>query len=1113
MQKATLVSGQPVRHPYITKTWKVMKLTGLFLFALSLHVTAKVNSQTIDFSGKDIPLEKVFSEVEKQTGFFFFYNPKDLANSLPVTVEANHITLNDFLILVFKDQPLKFRIDKRGIIVSAKPPAGHLKYPALSPALTAPPITGKIVDAAGRPLAGATITVKGTKVAVVSDGEGAFIINANRNDMLVISYVGYISQEVSAVSGNLTQIKLIPLISSLDQTVVIAYGTSTKRKLTGSVGKVTSEEIEKQPVLNPLQALQGRVAGLNIIQGSGLPGTNFTVQIRGQNSLRNTGTDNGNAPLYVIDGVPFLSGKINIPTVNNPYIAYDIPASGVNPLNTINANDIASVEILKDADATAIYGSRGANGVILITTKKGKTGLLEVDANIYAGAGKVTRKMNLMNTQQYLAMRAEAFKNDNATPQSYNYDVNGTWDTTRYTDWQKTLIGGVAKYQDAQITISGGSDNTKYRIGGNYHRETSVFPGDFSDRRAGMYLSLTNASANQKFRSTLSIIYSNEVTTLPGSDLTSVALTLAPNAPALYDNEGKLNWENNTFNNPVRYFNIPYNSTINNLIGNIGLSYELIKGLTIGTNLGYTTTVTRETSKRYKTAFNPTIADIIGHSATFGNGNFNSWLIEPQLNYASQLGKGKLEILIGTTFQNQVQDQVSLTGSGFLNEALMDNISAAVATTITSTFAYSKYRYSAGFGRINYSFLNKYIFNITGRRDGSTRFGPNKQSANFGAIGSAWIFSQEKFVMNNLLMLSFGKLRVSYGSTGNDQIPNYGFLDNYMTSGQYQSVPGLIPARLFNPDYGWEINKKFEVALELGFIKDRILLSSSYYNNRSSNQLVGYSLPPTTGFGSIQANLPATVQNTGLEFELSTINIQSKNISWTTAFNLTIPKNKLVDYPNLESSSYQYNYVIGEPLNIYRVYHFLGVDPETGLYKVQDVNKDGLINLDDLNTVVFVGQKFYGGLQNSLTWHNFQLDVFFQFVKQNGPNNLWNNGTPPGGGVNQPVEVFQRWQKPGDITSVQLFSQDFGASYTAMNNLRGSDGLFTDASFIRLKNVSLSYNFPKRLVQRLRIKRTRLYVQGQNLLTITKYNGLDPENQYLGLPPLRVLTAGIQITL
>ncbi len=1089
-----------------------MKLTLFLLTVAFLNVSATGFSQNITFSGKNVPLEKVFTEIKKQTGYRIIYNNAILAGTKPVTIDAANKPLADFLQMVLKEQPLSFKIASKTILLTRKA-SDREQSPASSLTNGLLPVAGIVRGPDGTPLSGVSITIKGTSTGTQTDATGAFTINAEKGQVLRISYIGYEPVEIKVEDGANINIVLKVSQTALQEVVVNkGYYTESRRVSTGSVGRISSADISKQPVSNPLQAIYAKIPGVMITQQSGMPGGNINIQIRGQNSLRNTMEDNGNYPLYIIDGVPYFATPLttNAGITLYPQGAY---ARGASPFNSLNPADIEAIEILKDADATAIYGSRGANGVILITTKKEKAGTMKIDANFYTGAGKVTRKMKLLNTQQYLEMRKEAFKNDGITTYSaFDYDVNGTWDENKDHDWQRELLGGTARTTDAQLSVSGGNNLSQYRFGGGYHRETSVFPGDFSDQRGSGHISLTNSSPNNKFKSQISVNYSVGLTDMLAQDLTSMALDMAPNMPDMIDKEGNLLWGTGVYSNPYASTKQPYKSRSSNFIGNLTLSYELFNGFSVKANLGYTTTTLKELQKTPLSTLAPLFQSFFTNTSNFGNSTSNSWIIEPQLSYSKQFDKHKFNVLLGTTFQHEERDQLYQSASGFSSEALMDNISAVPNANVINTYNYYKYRYNAVFGRLNYTYDDKYVLNMTGRRDGSSRFGPGKQFSNFGSVGAAWIFSEEAFVRNALKFLDYGKLRSSYGITGNDQIPNYGFLDTYTTNraGQYQGVGGLAPARLFNPDFRWETNKKFEIALELGFLQDRLHLTTAYFRNRSSDQLVGYSLPPTAGFGSIQYNLPATVQNTGLEIELHGRIFNGKTFSWSSSFNISVPRNKLVDYPNLDGSSYASIYVIGQPLTIARRFRYLGVDPKTGLYTVEDVNKDNRYDIADYVVNSFTGQRYYGGFQNTLEIKQFTIDFLFQFVKQQARNYLTSFLNAPGTLNNQPAEVLNRWRKVGDLAPIQKFSTLYLPSYSLFST---SDANVSDASFIRLKNISISYRFPGPVINRIGVKDLRVYVQGQNLITITNYKGLDPETQGAALPPLRILTCGLQLSL
>ncbi len=1107
-----------------------IKLTTFILLIAATTVSARGYSQKITLKENDAPLTRVMHKIERQTSYQFLFFDSDILQAKKVTINVKNADIGDVLQQCFKGQPLTYKIAGNTIVI------GLRTSPTPIPADTTINVHGRIMNEKGQPVPGATIRVKGSAIVTVVDNKGVFDLeNIDENATLVISSVGYETKEIAINGKSFLQITLIEKINILDETQIIAYGTTTKRLSTGDITTVSSKTIEQQPVNNPLLALQGRVPGLSIIQSTGIPGGGITIRVQGQNSL-----SRGNEPLYVIDGVPYtsqllpnISGIFGILGSNGePNTSY-APVGGGNPLSFINPADIESIDVLKDADATSIYGSRAAQGAILITTKKGKAGQTKVDLNIQNGWGKVTRRVDLLNTRQYLEMRHEAFRNDGLSPRPGDYDINGAWDTTRYTDWQKVLIGGTAHYTDAQATVSGGTANTNFLVGAGYHRETTVFPGDLADRRGSLHFNINNVSANRKFQLQLTGNYMVDNNQLISPDLTDMATRLAPDAPALYNHDGTLNWAplangTSSWYNPLAYLYNKYTIKTDNLISSALASYQVLPGLDIKSSFGYTNLQTNETNLFPLVSFAPETRPSSSRYTLFTNNNIHSWQVEPQVTYKRKIGTGTLEALAGATLSQNNSNGQQLYGSGYNSDLGLEDIRSAPFVGVNSTIL-SVYKYGAVFGRINYNWQDKYIINLTARRDGSSRFGSENLFHNFGSVAGAWIFSNEAFMQRSLPFVSFGKLRGSYGTTGSDQIGDYQFLSLYSPYAvpvAYQGTTALAPAGLPNPYLQWEETKKWQFGLDLGFLKDRILLNVNYYHNRSSNLLQGYALPLITGNGSININFPAIIQNTGWELSLNTTNVTSRNFSWNSSINLTVPRNKLVAFPGLKTSTYASAYVIGQPITQIKSFSFAGVDPATGLYQFTD--KDGKItsapDFSKDRIPVNIDPRFYGGFQNSFHYKELELDILFQFVKQTGRNYFF--GRLPGYFLslgyafaapvaNQPEFVWDRWQKPGDISAQQRFSATYLSNVrNSYNDATSSTGSYSDASYIRLKNLSLSWQLPGKWQQKAHLQNARIYVQGQNLLTITRFKGMDPENQrIMTLPSLRVLTTGIQVTL
>ena len=1111
---------------YIYKILLIMRLTTVLLIATIMQVSAGSFAQKISLNEKNAPLEKIFDKIRLQSGYDFLFNRELLKTAKPVDINIKNVDIEDALAICFKGQPFTYTLEEKTIVIKAKTPSFLER---LVDRFSAVDVRGMVLDENHQYLSGASVRVKNGKGTALTNEKGEFYIkNVEEGATLEITYIGYTPLEVKA-KPDLGILKLELSDSKLDEVQISAYGITSQRMSTGNIGTIKASDIEKQPINNPLLALAGRIPGLTVSQTSGLPGAAVKVQIRGQNSL------NDSKPLFIIDGLPYQN---DIAALGGPFGGpFD---SNISAFSFINPNDIESIDVLKDADATAIYGSRGANGVILITTKKGQVGAAKLNLNFQSGVGEVTRKMKLLNKDQYLEMRQEAFKNDGVV---FNPDDPYKafaapdlfyWDTTRYTDWQKEMIGGTAHYSDYQASVSGGTNNVQYIVGGNFHKENTVFPGQTGDNKANAHFSISGSSSDQKFKTTLTGSYMSNWNNYAREDYTKY-ITLSPVLPKPFKEDGSLNWEPligfgfddfqfASFSNPYSKSFQPFSSKVNSLTTSSIISYRLLPFLSLKANVGYSSLVGDSyiaVNPYSSLPSNDVVNGTILRESQFNSSNIQSFSFEPQINLIKSVSKGILNVLIGGSYQSSNNQAQNIIASGFSIDNLMQNPGAA--TTYLVGKGSSEYKYVALFSRLTYDWDKKYLINLNFRRDGSSRFGPRNQFGNFASVGTAWIFTEENFVKHSMPFLSFGKLRASYGASGNDGIPNYAYLDRYnLVNGNYQGVKGLSTQGLFNPYYSWEITRKGEVALELGFLKDRILLQSAYYRNRSSNQLVTQPLPSMSGPGSLIVNLPALIQNSGMEVSLNTINIKTQDFTWSTSFNISQNKNKLVDFPNIEQSTfYTYlGYRIGEPIGITSTYKLMGVNQNTGQYQFLDHNGNLVSNPSDpADRIVTINTapKYFGGISNSFSYKNFSIDVFFQAVKQVGKNYLFSFGNMPGymnaGNLsNQPIEVLLRWQKLGDVSSVQGFSGnvDFLESYNKANN---SDQSYSDASFIRLKNLSMSYMITNFLKNKSASGNMKIFVQGQNLFTITKFKGLDPENQSVtSLPPLRIITGGIQLT-
>jgi TonB-linked SusC/RagA family outer membrane protein len=1084
-------------HPWLRN------IAFLVLMHLSFTTVAQnASTAKVTFYATSVPLKSVLKNIEKQTNLRFNFSNDELNTNTIVSVKYDHVPINTVLAELFS--PLGFDwklIDKNIYLSHSAKPEKESKTPPVDKVID---IIGRVTDNEGVPLPGATILLDGTKQGTTTDNAGYFRFNEiKENAVLFVSLVGY-NKEVININGKQNiAVSLKKSVENLDEKVVIGYGTVSKRLNTGNTSSITGKEIAQQPVPNPLSTLQGRMPGVFVTNGQGLPGTNINIQIRGVNSLAA-----GKSPLYIVDGIPFSSTPLN------QWNASLSNSSGyLSPFNSINPDDIERVDVLKDADATAIYGSRAANGVVLITTKKGKVGATRFDVNVYTGYEKATNVVKTLNTGEYIELKSEAFKNDGATPTAGNAPGLTVFSPNAYTNFPKLIVGNTARVTNAQANISGGNNNFRFLLGGNYRKEGTVYIGNMGYQRGGGHFSLQHNSSNNKFYLSFNSSYTFDRNNAIAS-ATNTNLLLVPNYP-LYDTLGNLNWVGGS--NPIASTRQFAKNQSNTFISSTQLQYTVADGLNLKASFGYTNTTLSSLSTTPKSSLNPA-SFFFMNSARYGQNATSTYIVEPQATYSKSLAFGTIDVVVGGTFQSSKTTGSFIQGQNYSNDGLLQSLTAAgsISTSPAPATYYNEYKYVSGFGRVNYNYQQKYLLNLSFRRDGSSRFGPGKEFGNFGAIGAAWLFTGEDFIQNAFPKLSFGKIRASYGIVGNDQISDYQYLSTYSAQSPYQGTTSLAPSRIANPDYSWEKSKKIEAGLELGFFKDRLFFSGSWYRNRSNNQLVNYPLATQTGFSGYQANLPALIENTGVEFMLNAVIVKHENFTWNASANISTVRNKLISFPGLTGSSYSYQYEVGKPITIVKGFDYKYIDPATGIPRFATRSGKDTLSPSDPDDRMIIGNTlpdFYGGISNSFTYKGFSLDFMFQFVKQKGYIPVyW-----PGLQNLMPIDALNRWQKPGDVTNVPVPTafQASNQALTAYNAWINSDRFWTDASYIRLKNVSISYNFTTAFLQKYKIQNLRLYLQGQNLLTFTKYKGSDPElpSQQYVVPTLRIMTAGFQITL
>jgi TonB-linked SusC/RagA family outer membrane protein len=993
-------------------------------------------------------------------------------------------------------------------------------------------VTGIATDAATRePLPFITIQVKGASQGTTTDMDGKYTLSVpNRNAVLIFSYIGYKTVEVTV--GNQTQINvaLQEDMELLDEVVVVGYGVQNKRDVTGSIAKVDGGDLVSNPTSSFDAALQGRAAGVQVTQTSGMAGAGAAIRVRGIASITA-----GGDPLIVIDGIP-----VQQDAGDRTGGAQD------NPLASLNTNDIESIDILKDASATAIYGSRGANGVVLITTKRGKAGKPQINFSSRVAFANPNVKVKMLETADYLKLYREALTND------YTFNPGGAPDpatVTTYpggyteaealannTDWQDLITRtGVSTYNDLSISL--GNSKLKTYIGFSHVSENSYIKENQFRRTSGrvnldyMPVKFIKVGGNFSFSNTF-----NKYVPVSWDGGWGRAVSNAlPYFPA-YNADGSY-YKFPMSTNPVaEIYEKLREIYTNRFMGNLYADWTIIKDLSlrIEGNLDY-----RDSESNYLRTQELSSAP----NSNMTNRYDTNWNGKALLNYALKMGDDhRFHFLLGTEAMR------SKRTSNYRNvvfemgqEDWLYNDPAFDSSKETSTvYPNQEYSFISFFGRINYTFKDRYMLTATYRRDGSSRFGANNKFGNFPAASVGWLLTEEDFLKDNDI-ISLLKLKTGYGITGNAEIPNYAqwgavsVEETQLYTGSYYWYINSLK----NPNLKWETTQTFDIGLEYGFLKNRISGEIGFYNKNSKDLFLNVRVPASGGYNEFLGNI-GKVRNTGVEFNIKSINITNREFTWTTDFNISYNKNKVLDVgtagPDALGGEGDTRVLVGQPIGVNYLVKTIGVDPEDGapIYEMLDENKKPVGQTKEYNAerdrqpVGHPYSDFVGGLNNRLTWKNWDLGFMFTFqiggsIYDDGEKFQMNNM----GTWNLKEKVLDRWQKPGDVTSVPRMT--LGKS--GINQARNTTEYLHDAGFLRLKNVNLGYTFTGGFLKRLYVRDIRLYAQATNLLTLfneyfSEYSG-EPEIMrdvssaqarnlslnvtYLTPPQARTYTIGLNI--
>ncbi|MBT1688987.1 SusC/RagA family TonB-linked outer membrane protein [Dawidia soli] len=963
-------------------------------------------------------------------------------------------------------------------------------------------IRGNVTNAEdGSPLPGVSVVVQGTNRGTVTDVGGQYRLPVADGDaVLVFTFIGMLAQEQTIGARDVIDVQMSPDAKQLSEVVVVGYGTEQQKLLTGSVGVVKSDAIRDLPVSTIDGVLQGQAAGVQVLQNSGTPGGGMSVRIRGTTSISGSGQ-----PLYVIDGIPVTTGD---------YAQVGYEGQGINSLSDLNPNDIESMSVLKDAATAAIYGARASNGVVLITTKRGKSGKSVIGFNAYYGVQQAWRTLDMLDTEQWMEYRNDLA--GSAVFSEADIAKARTGDTTN-TDWQDVIFrtAPIASYE---LSATGGTDKTRFFISGGYFDQKGILIGT-RFQRMNTRVNVDH-TVNDKFRigTSIGLTYSTS-NRVEGDQSLHGPLPNGISTPSIfpvYNPDGTYN-QSGPYSNPVSIANEATNENFTyRVIANVFGDYEILPGLTLASKWGIDFYNLREHAFEYNTVQGQGYNGLGFETYT----NVRNLVSNNTLKYEKTFGRHVVDVMAGYSFEKRETTSSFIRGQGFADEDTPYINSASLIAQASAGAVSSGVR--SYFAKANYNYADKYLVSLTGRIDGSTSFGPNNKNGFFPAASVAWRLSQEDFLQDNVPVISELKLRASYGLLGNDNISAFQYAELYRGT-SYLGKPAIYPSNISNPDLKWETTTQLDVGVDIGLFSDRLMLSADYYNKQTKDLLLARPMPGSSGFQSVVQNI-GELENKGVELTLSGEQAFG-NVRWRPQLNLSFNRNKVLKLYNdqpIDDLGRGGNRVMeGQPLGIFYSFRSLGVDPSTGDIVYADTDVDGEITTADRTVVGDPNPKFTGGFTNNFTYKQFDLSVFLQFAYGNDVFNgsrLFLESLQ--GGDNQLEDVTRRWRKPGDITDIPRATSD---ADKAGENKRTSSRFIEDGSYLRVKNVTLGYTLPNALSTKLRLSSLRVYASTQNLFTFTRYTGLDPEVNYSGndtqvigtdfftFPQARTLTFGVNL--
>ncbi len=1141
-------SDRPAWRRTFTKTLLVMKLTVLLLTASFLNVHAKSLAQNVTISGKNLSLKQVFTAIRKQTGFVLLNKKGILSDSKTVSLAVHDLPLRDLLDVVLNDQSLNYVIESKTIFISHKSPVVSSNQSGL---LSALPITGAVRSSSGAPLAGASVRVKGKSIFTITDNDGKFGLSINVGDVLVVSYVGFRTKEVTVSNEETIDIILEQANASMDTSFVtynVGYGTQRLGEITGSIAVIDNVKLAKRAIGTASfdQALGGLAKGVLVADNDGTPGAGANINIRGFTSPFAGGN---NQPLFVLDGV-ILNTDSQFDTGGETMFA----RSG-NPLLAIDPNNIQSISILKDAAATAIYGSRGANGVIIVTTKKGVNGeKAQVNFSFTENIGRPIGQLQTMNTQQFKAFTdllmsntaksinkgeqptsrlssfmAAGFANLTFDPVDRKYTYNGLVDSyfgTGTTNWFDEIYRDHAQTQQANLNIRGGTDRTTYSLSGSYYNQQGLMiNSNFKQYNFNVGLN-TFLRKNLETGVTLNI---NSNTRKSGSDVNNAVRAqfysaARPDLPVYDENGDFLRQPSYAYGyeeldaNPVAQMQYQFGMNSQNLVGNTFLSFKPIERLKVkaSLNVGSFLTKTNEFSPHVVLPLIPFY--VIEPSLAVSDALQTNYIAEMTAEYGLTVDRHQFHFIAGQAWDRTNVKRTYNYYQGFPDDRILNNVNNAA-----SSLAWGGGQIESGlnstFARINYNYSEKYLATANFRSDASSKFGPGNKRGFFPAISLGWVIDKEDF-FNKDGSVNLLKFRVSAGKTGSSNISDFAYYQffekGFRGLGQYAGVPAVgYSSTLPNPDIAWETTYDYNAGLDFTLKNKWLSGSVDVYYRNTPNSIAATPFSIELGPGSYSSNL-IDLTNKGVEIQLDADILHNQNgFNWGAQLNWSFNRNKIKSLNNATiDPSYLDYFIEGQPLGTLKAYKVAGifqsqaevdalnaaasakygpgsqydvVGTGVGDYKFADVTGDGRITPEDKVIVGSIEPKYFGGFNNTFSYKGFELSAFFQFVVGNRSN--WSNSYARVTPLYNNLAIFAGNTWTEENPTAKYPRVVYG---NPGQNTRVNDQQIFDASYFRLKTVYLSYSFKKEALQRINISNATLFVSASNLFTITKWPGTDP---------------------